>query len=128
MSTIDYKSYQKTIQDLCNLYEKGHLNLEPGFQRSSVWGERDRSKLIESILLRYPLPSIFLYRRYEEGDPVYDVIDGKQRIESILMFTGAIRGNRFQTKSRLPDDEKSEWIDWRILKRRRLQHLINGYN
>jgi uncharacterized protein with ParB-like and HNH nuclease domain len=78
--------------DIVNLYEDGLLNLEPGFQRQSVWSERDRAKLIESILRNYPLPAIFLYRREHEGQIIYDVIDGKQRIESILMFMGEMRG------------------------------------
>lgn len=128
MTTISYKADQKTIQEIINLYEKDHLNLEPGFQRSSVWANRDREKLIDSLLRVYPLPSIFLYRRHEEGNLVYDVIDGKQRIESILMFTGAMRGNRFQTKSLLPDQEQLEWLDWNTIKRKKLQYLITGYN
>src|SRR4051794_27220455 len=81
MSTIHYKSDQKTVQEILNFYEKGQLNLEPGFQRSSVWSDRDRAKLVDSILRNYPLPSIFLYKRHPEGDICYDVIDGKQRIE-----------------------------------------------
>lgn len=128
MSSIQYKSDQKTVQEILNFYEKDHLNLDPGFQRSSVWGERDRDKLIDSILRNYPLPSIFLYRRHEDGNLVYDVIDGKQRIETILMFIGAMRGNRFWTKSRLPDDERPDWIDWNIIRRKKLQYLITGYN
>jgi hypothetical protein len=128
VGTIQYKADQKTVQEILNLYEKDHLNLEPGFQRSSVWGVRDRDKLIDSVMRNYPLPSIFLYRRYDEGNLVYDVIDGKQRIESILMFTGAMRGRRFQTKSRLPDQEQPNWLDWNMIKRRKFQYLITGYN
>ncbi|MBD0371451.1 MAG: DUF262 domain-containing protein [Pyrinomonadaceae bacterium] len=128
MSTIQYKADQKTVQEILNFYEKDQLNLEPGFQRSSVWNERDRDKLIDSILRNYPLPSIFLYRRYEDGNLVYDVIDGKQRIESILMFTGEKRGGRFWTKSRLPDLEHLDWIDWNTIKRKKLQYLITGYH
>lgn len=128
MSTINFSPQQRTVQDLINLYEKGCLNLQPGFQRSSVWKERDRAKLIDSLLRNYPLPSIFLHRRPVDGHLVYDVIDGKQRIESILMFTGAIRGNRFQAKTQLPDSETEEQINWVTLKRKKLQHLINGYN
>jgi len=128
MSTIEYKADQKTIQEILNLFEKGHLNLEPGFQRASVWANRDRQKLIDSILRNYPLPSIFLYRRYDEGNLVYDVIDGKQRIESILMFTGAQRGNRFQTHSRLYEQDPPGWIDWNTIRRKKLQYRITGYN
>lgn len=64
-SVISHKTTTKSVLDLINLYDHGHLNLEPGFQRQSVWYERDRAKLIDSILRNYPLPAIFLYKRQE---------------------------------------------------------------
>jgi uncharacterized protein with ParB-like and HNH nuclease domain len=100
---LTHKTTTKSVLDLANLYESDHLNLEPGFQRRSVWKERDRAKLIESILRNYPLPAIFLYRREEGGKLVYDVIDGKQRLESIFMFMGAMRG-RYEARAQLSDD------------------------
>ena len=125
-NAITHKTTTKSILDLKNLYDYGHLNLEPGFQRQSVWTERDRAKLVDSILRNYPLPAIFLYKREEDGELVFDVIDGKQRLESILMFTGAMRG-RFWTRSQLPGADSVEWLDWSLLKRKGRQHLITGY-
>ena len=90
--SISHRPETRTVTDIQNLFEDNLLNLEPGFQRQSVWSERDRSKLIESILRNYPLPAIFSYRREEDGRIIYDVIDGKQRLESILMFMGEMRG------------------------------------
>lgn len=127
MQQIRYESDPKTIQDLVNLYEKDYLNLEPGFQRDSVWTNSDRSKLIDSILRNYPLPSIFLYKREHDGHYIYDVIDGKQRLESILMFMGLIRGHKFSTNSQLSNDKEKETIDWKYLCRKKLQHKITGY-
>lgn len=127
MGEIYYQADQKTVQTIIHHYENNQLNLEPGFQRSSVWTESDRSKLIDSILRNYPLPSIFLYKRYEKGNLIYDVIDGKQRIESLLFFMGVKKGNRFRTKSRLPGQEKVEWFDWAYIKRKSLQHHITAY-
>ena len=72
------------------------------------------------------MPSIFFYRREEDGQIIYDVIDGKQRIESILMFMGLMRG-RFELKTQLQGHDESEWINWRRLCNRKLQHLITGY-
>ena len=100
--------------------------MEPGFQRQSVWAERDRAKLIESILRNYPLPAIFLYKREENGKLVFDVIDGKQRLESIFMFMGLKQG-RFATRIQLPDAEQPELIDWTTLKRKGRQPLITSY-
>src|SRR5258705_11447420 len=99
--SISHRPENRTVTDIQNLYEDNLLNLEPGFQRQSVWSERDRAKLIDSILRNYPLPAIFLYRREEEGCIYYDVIDGKQRIESVLMFMGEMRG-RFPVRTQLP--------------------------
>lgn len=125
-SAITHKTTTKSILDLQHLYDRGHLNLEPGFQRQSVWNERDRAKLIDSILRNYPLPAIFLYKREEDGHLVFDVIDGKQRLESVFMFTGAIRG-RFSSRTQLPGADAVEWVDWSVLKRKGLHHLITGY-
>src|SRR5579864_346925 len=113
-NTITHKTATKSILDLKNLYDHGNLNLEPGFQRQSVWSERDRAKLIDSILRNYPLPAIFFYRREEDGQIFYDVIDGKQRVESILMFMGQMRG-RFGLKMQLMGQNEAEWIDWKWL-------------
>lgn len=113
MQQIRYEPDPKTIQDLVHLYENGYLNLEPGFQRDSVWTKSDRAKLIDSILRNYPLPTIFLYKREDDGHYIYDVIDGKQRIESIFRFMGLIRGHKFSTISQLEDEK--ETIDWKLL-------------
>jgi Protein of unknown function DUF262 len=125
-STTTYKPTTRNVVDLTNLYDRNQLNLYPGFQRQSVWNERDRAKLIDSIIRNYPLPAIFLYRRQEDGELIFDVIDGKQRLESIFMFTGVMRG-RFDTRTELPDSDTREWINWNNLRRRGLQHLITGY-
>ena len=123
---LTHQQNPKTIQDLVNLYEKNHLNLEPGFQRKSVWKESDRAKLLDSIIRNYPLPAIFLYRNQHDGDVVYDVIDGKQRIESFLMFMGLKKG-RFATKTQLPGEDAVQLVTWKQLCKWKQQHLITGY-
>ncbi len=89
-----------SIQALVNHYERKQLNLEPGFQRRSVWSLSDRKKLIESVWQNCPLPSIFLYRQTTKAGFRYEVIDGKQRIESILGFFRAngFRGAKFKVE------------------------------
>jgi hypothetical protein len=124
--SLSHKTQTQSILNLQNLYEHGNLNLEPGFQRQSVWAERDRAKLMDSILRNYPLPAIFLYKREDEGHLIFDVIDGKQRLESIFMFIGAMRG-RYATKTQLPGTDSVEWADWSLLKRKSQQHLVTGY-
>lgn len=87
----------KTIADLVHLYENNMLNLSPAFQRKSVWVLKDRQILIDTVIRNYPLPAIFLYRNVDRGDLSYAVIDGKQRLETLLGFLGYLRGHSFET-------------------------------
>ncbi|MGO4881776.1 MAG: DUF262 domain-containing protein [Bryobacteraceae bacterium] len=125
--TIRYSAQTRTVQDLAHLFQDGQLNLDPGFQRESVWSGRDRAKLIDSILRRYPIPAIFLHETHKDGSIVYDVIDGKQRIESIFRFMGVIRRGIFSAKTVLSAGDAEEIVTWQMLKRRHAQHRLEGY-
>src|SRR5947207_3903084 len=130
MKELIYKPQTKTVLDLVNLYQSARLNLNPEFQRNSVWLSKDRKKLIESILRGYPLPAIFLYHRNNNGKVIHDVIDGKQRLETIFMFIGVLRGKefkRFKIKTQLKDSSEFLEIDWNYLKRKGKQSMIEMY-
>ncbi len=128
MTELRYQAKPQSVQDIINRYRDDSLNLEPGFQRNSVWSEADRRKLIDSISRGYPLPAIFLYKRQHDGHIVYDVIDGKQRLESILMFTGEMWGKRYAARLQLEGDETRREYDWRKLQRLHKQTLMTDYN
>ena len=91
------------------MFQNRQIHLEPGFQRKSVWTVNDRRRLIQSVVAGYPLPSIFFYKRMVNGRNIYDVIDGKQRLETLFMFTrlGRFKGGAFETKLDL-----GEGLDW----------------
>lgn len=76
-----------TIIDMVNgstLYEKGTIDIAPDFQRHFVWKEVEKkSRLIESILIRMPLPVFYLA---ETRDAKFQVVDGVQRISTIRDF------------------------------------------
>lgn len=68
------------------------INIAPSYQRRLRWDLRKRSLLIESFLLNIPVPPIFLY---EEDYNVFEVIDGRQRLDTIRSFLAndfALRG------------------------------------
>lgn len=78
------------IFQLAGRAKQGRLNLSPSYQRGDVWPAADAQKLIESILRGIPLPSIILLKPANQGArAVYEVVDGKQRLTSILRFMGA---------------------------------------
>jgi 5-methylcytosine-specific restriction endonuclease McrA len=126
MPSITRKISPLSVGDLVNRFNNGQLNLEPGFQRLSVWKDGQRQKLIESVLCGYPLPAIFLYKRPHDGGTIYDVIDGKQRLETLFRFMGVQRG-RFDARVKLPESEDPEWLGWRALKRRGLAERITSF-
>lgn len=127
--SLQFTYSHKTLQDLRALQERGALNLEPGFQRKSVWGPSDRKKLIQSVLQGYPIPSIFLYQRFEDNRPVYDVIDGKQRLEALFMYTRAKGFARqgFAVSFQFPEDEEAFPFDWKDLEKWEKAGPVLGY-
>ena len=62
-----------------------------GFQRSFVWNRPQMDKFIESILLGYPIPGIFLVK---QPDKRYLVLDGQQRLSTLLRFQDGIHSGR----------------------------------
>lgn len=106
---------EQSINDLLLRFKNRQINLDPGFQRKSVWTRIDRQRLIQSIVSNYPLPSVFLYKRHLDGRLVYDVIDGKQRLETILMFTKTGRFKREWFETKLDLGAGLDWYDWTSL-------------
>ena len=126
---IEYTYGDKTIQEFVLLFNNNQLNLEPGFQRKGVWSLNDRKKLIESILQQYPIPSIFLYKRADNGKLIYDVIDGKQRLESIFMFQGLGRFKKmqFDFRSRIKPIDKISECNWKNIEKQRQEYIFMSY-
>lgn len=78
-----------SIQDFKQRAEDDELELSPSYQRADVWPTGDAQMLIESILRGIPLPSIIILQIVGEQTTNYEVVDGKQRLTSILRFIGA---------------------------------------
>lgn len=77
----------QTISWFYDLYKRKLLNLDPPFQRRSVWTQKYKDYFIDTILLNYPCPPIFLYEEINKyGVAKYSVVDGKQRLTSIFDF------------------------------------------
>ena len=93
-SEVHSDGYPMSIGELINLYRDSELDIHPEFQRYFRWSDEQKSKLIESILLGIPIPSIFVSQR-EDG--VWDVIDGQQRLSTIFELVGELRGADGQT-------------------------------
>ncbi len=81
--TIRTSSADPEIDSLHKKQKRGTLILQPDFQRQYVWDDKKASKLIESVLLKVPLPIVYLA---QERDGKELVIDGQQRLTSLFNF------------------------------------------
>jgi len=71
-----------TVQTIISQIEQGNIDLNPSFQRRNAWKDDKRLRLIESLLLKYPVPEIVLAERSDKKRS-FIVIDGKQRLQTI---------------------------------------------
>jgi hypothetical protein len=70
-----------------DLYKRERLDMDPPFQRRSVWNQKYREDFIDTILLDYPAPAIFLFSSISDaGVTAFQLVDGKQRLETIFQF------------------------------------------
>jgi hypothetical protein len=63
--------------------EQSDIIIDPDFQRKFVWNSKQKSELIESILMDIPLPNIYLF---QQADGRQQVVDGRQRLTAIFKF------------------------------------------
>lgn len=85
---ISTDKYSMSIGEIISMYKDGDLDIHPEFQRFFRWTNSQKTKLIESFLLNIPVPSIFVSQR-EDG--MWDVVDGLQRLSTILQFVGVYK-------------------------------------
>lgn len=70
-------------------YERGELIISPDFQRLFRWDIEQRTRFLESIILGIPIPPIFVA---EDKKGRWELVDGLQRVSTILSFFGNLKG------------------------------------
>ena len=77
------RSDTRTLQDVIRRIDQGRYVMDPDFQRDFIWSEDKQSKLIESVIMRIPLP-VFYVAEDDEGRVV--IVDGLQRLSTFDRF------------------------------------------
>jgi len=86
---VDAKVF--SLRNILDMIDEGDLELAPDFQRRNVWNPKQRSRLVESVLLRIPLPA-FYFSADEDGKML--VVDGLQRLSAIYDFVRSQSDNK----------------------------------
>lgn len=80
---IDISSDHISLNHLFEKLRKGEISLKTGFQRNNIWSNTQQSRLIESILVRIPIPAFY----FDGSKPTeWLIIDGQQRITTFNNF------------------------------------------
>lgn len=118
IDTLLIRNENRTVHEVLRRIEKGSFIMNPDFQRDFIWHEDKQSKLIESVLMRIPLP-VFYLGEDDEGRMV--VVDGLQRLSTFQRFVN----NKFQLK--LPDQPELDKRSFQDLSPK-LQNRIEDCN
>jgi hypothetical protein len=82
-----------TFGEIISMYERSELNISPDYQRNYRWTNEQKTAYIESIILGIPTPSIFVT---EDVNGHWELIDGLQRVSTVISFFGKLRGDNVQ--------------------------------
>lgn len=88
-----YRNAELKIEQLVTYLNSRKINLSPVFQRGRVWSPKQRKALLKNIIQKKPIPAIFLYKEPTGSRYTHNILDGKQRLESIILFIGEQRGD-----------------------------------
>lgn len=83
LDTVFVRKDSRTVGDVVSRIDKGRYKLDPEFQRDFVWSRLQQSRLIESSLMRIPLPVLYVA---EDADGKIIVVDGLQRLTTFYKY------------------------------------------
>ena len=84
--TVSYDAYDIIVRQLVDMMRTKAIDIAPDYQRQFIWKEDREFELVESILLGIPVPSLFMAVNAADGS--WEVVDGVQRLSTILHFIG----------------------------------------
>ena len=110
-----FRPTEQTIDWFKNEHLKGTLIIKPPYQRKPVWVSKQKCSLIETILLGLPIPEVYIHKTTTpEGLTTHAIVDGQQRIRTVLEFIGSEMEDIESEYSKFPLDKlpDSEWYNY----------------
>jgi Uncharacterized conserved protein len=85
-----------SIEEIVVLYKEGKITVAPDFQILFRWSNFQQTRFIESILLGFPIPPIFVA---ENEKKKWVLVDGLQRLSTVVSFFGVLQGKEMEAKN-----------------------------
>lgn len=82
-TAVNVTKDDNSVFELKRQYDRKRIELSPSYQRESVWSKKQKSELIESILMGIPLPIMYFF---QDNKGIKQVVDGKQRLTTLFDF------------------------------------------
>lgn len=108
--------FPKPLLEFFDDYKLQRCNLSPEFQRDEVWNNDEKSYLIDTIMKGLPIPTIYIATMREKYGEKYIVVDGKQRLLSIIAF--------LENRIRLPADFDKDDLGYSRMNSRTYSELM----
>jgi hypothetical protein len=83
---IKHETITFSLAELVSMYKTKEIDINPNFQRLFRWSREQQSDFIESLILEIPIPPLFFY---EKEDGKWDLLDGLQRLSTIIRYIGS---------------------------------------
>jgi len=120
MKNFDTRVY--SVNDFVEWDSRNQLQLSPDFQRRSVWTQKGKSYLVDTILRGKPMPKILIAQEIKDKRSIRVVVDGQQRLRSILEYiedafpVSRAHNRQYAGKrySQLPSELQSEILKYEI--------------
>lgn len=111
------QSSRASVASLVSSFQSGAYFVDETFQRRLVWGPKQKSRLIETVLIGYPIPEIYIHRQptdIKTGIEKFSIVDGQQRITTLSQFIAGewkLKKAHLDKENQESDFVNCEWDD-----------------
>lgn len=85
-NNIDIRFYNTSLESLLDKFYLHGVDMNPDYQRDYVWEDSDKESLLDSVFSHIEIGKFAFIKRPYSSDILYEVLDGKQRLSTLLDF------------------------------------------
>ncbi|WP_340692198.1 DUF262 domain-containing protein [Hyphomonas sp.] len=129
----EIQPYRANISELVTRLRASEFYVDRSFQRRLVWTDKQKVRLIETVLIEYPMPEIYLWEKAPDpdtGQQKFSIVDGQQRLSTLRQFLNnewPLKKSYLDAERRGADFADRYWKDLSAAQKTQIyQYNING--